>query len=50
MQYMLFDEDFSENLITVFTLLIDEQILVLQLSDFITPYPTYGNIFQYIVK
>jgi pyruvate/2-oxoglutarate dehydrogenase complex dihydrolipoamide dehydrogenase (E3) component len=38
--------DFSENLINVFTLLIDEQIPVLLLSDFITPYPTYGNIFH----
>ncbi|MBP7768209.1 NAD(P)/FAD-dependent oxidoreductase [Candidatus Woesebacteria bacterium] len=38
--------DFSEDLITIFTLLIDEQIPVLQLSDFIAPYPTYGNIFH----
>jgi len=38
--------DFSENLISVFTLIIDEQIPVLKLSGFITPYPTYGNIFH----
>ncbi len=38
--------DFSENLISVFTLIIDEHIPVLKLSDFITPYPTYGNIFH----
>jgi pyruvate/2-oxoglutarate dehydrogenase complex dihydrolipoamide dehydrogenase (E3) component len=38
--------EFSENLITVFTLIIDEKIPVLKLSDFITPYPTYGNIFH----
>jgi pyruvate/2-oxoglutarate dehydrogenase complex dihydrolipoamide dehydrogenase (E3) component len=36
--------DFSEELITVFTLIIDERIPVLQLTDFITPYPTHGNI------
>ena len=36
--------DFSEELINVFTLIIDEKIPVLQLTDFITPYPTYGNI------
>jgi pyruvate/2-oxoglutarate dehydrogenase complex dihydrolipoamide dehydrogenase (E3) component len=38
--------DFSENLINVFTIIIDMQIPLLNLSDFITPYPTYGNIFH----
>lgn len=38
--------DFSEELINVFTLMIDEQISILSMSDFISPYPTYGNIFH----
>jgi len=36
--------DFSEDLINILTLMIDEKISVLKMSDFITPYPTYGNI------
>jgi len=36
--------NFSEDLINVFTLIIDEKIRILQLTDFITPYPTYANI------
>lgn len=36
--------DFSEELINVITLMMDEQIPVLCMTDFITPYPTYGNI------
>jgi pyruvate/2-oxoglutarate dehydrogenase complex dihydrolipoamide dehydrogenase (E3) component len=36
--------DFSEELISVITLMMDEQIPVLHMTDFITPYPTYGNI------
>lgn len=36
--------DFSEELINIFTLMIDERIPLLRMSDFITPYPTYGNI------
>lgn len=38
--------DFGEDLISVFTLIIDERIPVLKLTDFITPYPTYANIFH----
>ena len=38
--------NFSEELINVFTLMIDEQISILSMSDFISPYPTYGNIFH----
>ena len=37
---------FSEELINVFTLMIDEKISALSMTDFITPYPTYGNIFH----
>lgn len=36
--------DFSEELINVLTLMTDERISVLRMTDFITPYPTYGNI------
>ncbi|NCT55691.1 NAD(P)/FAD-dependent oxidoreductase [bacterium] len=36
--------DFGEDLINLFTLLIDEKIPVLTMTDFITPYPTYANI------
>jgi len=36
--------DFSEELINLFTLMMDEQIPLLRMTDFITPYPTYGNI------
>jgi pyruvate/2-oxoglutarate dehydrogenase complex dihydrolipoamide dehydrogenase (E3) component len=36
--------DFSEELINVMTLMMDERIPVLRMTDFITPYPTYGNI------
>lgn len=38
--------DYSENLISTFTLIIDKKISVLGLTDFITPYPTYANIFD----
>lgn len=37
---------FSEELINVFTLMMDEKISALSMTDFITPYPTYGNIFH----
>jgi len=40
---------FSEDLINVFTLLIDGRTPLLSLSDFITPYPTYSNIFHNLV-
>ncbi len=36
--------DFGEELISVITLMMDERISVLRMTDFITPYPTYGNI------
>jgi len=38
--------DFGEDLISVFTLIVDERIPVLKLTDFITPYPTFANIFH----
>jgi len=38
--------DFSEDLINVVTLIIDEKISVLSLADFMTPYPTYANVFH----
>ncbi len=41
--------DFAEDLINVFTLMIDEKIPLLKLANFMTPYPTYGNIFHSLV-
>ena len=38
--------DFGGELISTFTLMMDEQIPILSMTDFITPYPTYGNIFH----
>lgn len=38
--------DYSEDLINIFTLIIDKKIPILNLTDFITPYPTYANIFD----
>jgi len=35
---------FVEELISLFTLIIDEKIPLLHLTGFITPYPTYANI------
>jgi len=42
--------EFSEELINVITLMMDEQISVLRMSDFISPYPTYGNILHTISR
>lgn len=36
--------DFGEELINIFTLMMDERVPILRMIDFITPYPTYGNI------
>jgi len=41
---------FSEDMISLFTLLIDEKISILRMTDFITPYPTYSNIFHMLTR
>jgi len=42
--------ELSEDMISVFTLLIDEKIPVMRMTDFITPYPTYSNIFHTLTR
>lgn len=42
--------EYGEELISVFTLMIDERIPVLKMTDFITPYPTYSNLLHNLTK